>query len=131
MSISVEIARIEVQPDKLVPLKGKNEYDLLRLKRAVISGIAHSGSTDQRFRIVFDARARLFRLTITDSPIRIAAATISTALMQEFTRLSRFGEPMLLVEQSGDGREVLYAVDSPIDPVALSHFIKETGTFGR
>jgi len=127
MTYSIKIGTIRVQPDRLRKLEGKSNYDLISLKRALVDCYLKEAHRESRFSLRLDYRARLFTVSAKGCPV--PAIKIASAFLEQFTKLTRISEPLLLVEETPDGGTAVFTNDSGIDVLGLLHYLKETGGF--
>ncbi len=129
MAYRYRVLNIRIQPDRLEKLPGRNNYKVIRLKRAVIDSEVEANGETYPFRLVVDSRSGLVTISAKNCPV--PARTVGEALMKELWKLS--GETDYIGLVDGDSKapvatfKILVGDDQAL--LGLLHIIRDRGGF--
>src|SRR3989442_13441663 len=83
MALSLEVRKITLQKDRLVPIDEEN-FEVDRFKRALIDAVARWDQQSCDLKIVVDFRARIMTITVKNSGL--TAGRIRVAILGEYAR---------------------------------------------
>jgi len=83
MALSLEVRKITLQKDRLVPIDEEN-FEVDRFKRALIDAVARWDQQSCDLKIVVDLRARVMTITVKNSGL--TAGRIGLAILVEYAR---------------------------------------------